>query len=280
MIEIFYIPGLNTYGDDRVHIGPLKFFRMHEVLAKHLAQHGIKVTPVYPDKEALKHKIENLAKKIVKQKKSNLIVLGHSTGGVIARSFLTNPEVQDKLSGIITFGCPHKGSHLADLAGKLTKYNSAVVGILKLFGYDVMKNINYILDLSSENLTDYFSDESKPKVPAYSLVCTKRINKLPLAFKLLYSYSGEKIDFATDGIVSEESQQWGRTVGPFDLDHLAQIGFFKHLVNPTLKKQTLEEFDRFIKTIADTVKEINASDLRHDSFTNVSEQPGPRRVGK
>ncbi|OQW49883.1 MAG: hypothetical protein A4S09_11590 [Proteobacteria bacterium SG_bin7] len=280
MIEIFYLPGLNTYNDDRVHIGPLKFFRMHEVLAEHLGRHRIRLIPIYSDKKNLKDKVEHLVKEINQHQKSRVIVLGHSTGGVIARSFLTNPEIKGKLSGIITFGCPHRGSHLADLAGQLNKNKSSLIKILKLFGYDVTKNINYILDLSSENLAKYFRDEPKLIIPAYSFICTKATNNLPWIFRLLYSYSGQKIDFATDGLVSEKSQHWGTSIGPFNLDHLAQIGFFKHLVNPLHKRQTLLEFDRLIKAIADIVKEINASNLRSDSFTDVSQQPGSGRVGK
>lgn len=256
MVEIFYIPGLNNYGDDRVHLGPLKFFRMHTVLAKNLAQHGIKIHPFYPEKDDLKTKITKLGKKIKSESKSPVIILGHSTGGIIARSFLNDPELKSHIAGIITFGCPHQGSHLADLAHRLTSQKNLKLKILKFFGYDAIKNLNYILDLSSENLKNHFSVEDKTGVPSYSLVCTKPHRQLPLAFKLLYSYSGENPTFATDGIVSEESQKWGKTLGPFNLDHLAQIGFFKHLVNPFHKRQTIEEFDRLIKTIADTVKEI------------------------
>ncbi len=259
MVEIFYIPGLNNYGDDRVHFGPLKFFRMHDILAKKLAQYGIKIIPVYPKKENLKRKIIGLAEKIRSHEKSEVIILGHSTGGIIARSFLNDPELREKIAGIITFGCPHQGSHLADLAEKLTSGNSLRVKLLKFFGYNVGENLEYILDLSAKNLKSHFANEKDVKTPTYSLICTKAHKKLPLVFRLLYSYSGEFPDFPTDGIVSEESQRWGKTLGPFDLDHLAQIGFFKHLVNPGHKKQTLAEFDRMIKTIANTIEEIRCA---------------------
>lgn len=256
MVEIFYIPGLNSYGDDRLHIGPLKFFRMHEVLAKRLAEYDIKLTPIYPAKETLIKKAEMIAAEIQSRQKGSTIILGHSTGGIIARSLLSFPKLGEQIAGIVTFGCPHKGSHLADLASKLATSSHSRLRLLKLFGYDVKKNLEYIIDLSSENLKKFFQNSPAVDVPIYSLVCTKPPHKLPLAFQMLYSYSGETVDFETDGIVSQESQNWGNVLGPFDLDHLAQIGFFKHLVNRAHKKQTLAEFDRLIKTIANTVEEI------------------------
>lgn len=256
MVEIFYIPGLNNYGDDRVHIGPLKFFRMHERLAQELARHGVKIVPIYPEKSDLNSKIQKLGEKIKSDATSLAIILGHSTGGIMARSLLNSPGIKKNIAGVITFGCPHYGSHLADVAYKLTSNRSVKLKFLKFFGYDAAKNLKYILDLSSENLKKHFGNENHAEVPVYSLICTKRSGQLPLAFKMLHSYSGENLAFATDGIVSEESQRWGKTLGPFDLDHLAQIGFFKHLVNPFHKRQTIEEFDRLVKTIANTVKEI------------------------
>jgi hypothetical protein len=256
MVEIYYIPGLNNYGDDRVHIGPLKFFRMHEVLDQHLGKYGIKLVPLYPNKESLPKKIEALAHKI--KTLNNVTLLGHSTGGIMARALLSRPELKKNISGVITFGCPHRGSHLADLTAKLNQNRGGRLALLKFFGYDVRKNLEFILDLSTENLIKIFGDDASSDVPSYSLVCSKEIGKMPMAFRMLYSYSGEKINFASDGIVSKDSQNWGRTLGPFDLDHLAQIGFFKHLVNPKLKRQTLAEFDRLIKTMADTVREINS----------------------
>lgn len=51
------------------------------------------------------------------------VIIGHSLGGVLARTWLLHPENQERAAALITLGTPHKGSKLAVFAsGELAKH--------------------------------------------------------------------------------------------------------------------------------------------------------------
>ncbi len=252
MIEINYIPGLNTFNDRHIHIGVLRFSEMHSHLSQAFGERDIKLIPYYSARNSLSQKIEDLYQQITDAGRATLPLVGHSTGGIIARALA--PRLKSKV--LVTFGCPHGGNRLADIAVEKFKDASLKTKILRILKYDVSTKLNYFSDLTSQSLGQFNLQYPIQRHGFYNIVCSQPHRELPLIFKMLSIYAQANSDH-TDGIVSTEEQKCGQEIAAYQLDHLSQIGFFKHIVSPKRKKQAVTEFNKLLTTIEMLVKPVS-----------------------
>ena len=91
-------------------------------------------------------KLQEFLEKIVsnhlrKGEKINLI--GHSTGGLIIRKFISESKYTDYISRCVQIATPNQGSKLATLACKIKPYSS-IYRTLKSLHYDQVKKMKFL----------------------------------------------------------------------------------------------------------------------------------------
>ena len=100
-----------------------------------------------------------------------VVILGHSRGGLIGRAYLGDPEVKadragrfPRVKGLITLSSPHQGSHMALLDDK-------VIGILEKIQKIVPKDVgDEVINTLKQKIDDYVGahgDEIEPGSPLY-----------------------------------------------------------------------------------------------------------------
>ena len=148
-------------------------------------------------------------------------VIAHSQSGLDLRfAFQTLGLTRSKVLGVVSLGTPHHGSKVASWALEHQKRQSWLARGLKVLGYD-LGELRFLPEMDSAFLTQkskYFSQT--PPVPWYSALSACRSHcHWSLRFSGWLSKSGPG-----DGLVELESQRWGEGWGPFDLDHLSEVG--------------------------------------------------------
>jgi pimeloyl-ACP methyl ester carboxylesterase len=103
-----------------------------------------------------------------------VVILGHSRGGLIARAFLGDPEVKadragrfPQVNGLITLSSPHQGSHMAlmddKIIGFLTKIQKAVPTLPNDVGNQVINTLKTKID----DYVGAHGDEIEPGSPFF-----------------------------------------------------------------------------------------------------------------
>jgi len=103
-----------------------------------------------------------------------VVILGHSRGGLIGRAFLGDPQVKadregrfPSVSGLITLSSPHQGSHMALMDDKiidfLTKIQRAVPKLPNDVGNEVINTLKAKLDA----YVGTHGDEIEPDSPLF-----------------------------------------------------------------------------------------------------------------
>ena len=256
MVEIFYIPGLNTYGDGQIHVGPFRFGQMHSQISQALLKHDVRL--VCYDNLAY-GTIDEHVDRILKsnnQFKPNTI-LAHSTGGLIARALAHHTEFTAGIKRIITIATPHAGTPLAERALHLTEQKRLLSTVTRMFGYNIKEKLKFFEELTPQALKKFnklYPD--KDSITYYSIATAPKVSDLELPFRLLQSLAGLKFDSVErfDGIIPYESQKWGVPLGNFELDHLAQIGFFRHIVSKRKRNSARLQFEQMMSLVGTLVK--------------------------
>ncbi|MDY7041723.1 MAG: hypothetical protein SVX38_12750 [Chloroflexota bacterium] len=103
-----------------------------------------------------------------------VVILGHSRGGLIGRAFLGDPAVKTdrtgrfpQVKGLITLSSPHQGSHMAlmddKIIGFLTNIQKAVPKLPSGVGKQVIGTIKTKID----NYVSDYADEIEPGSPLF-----------------------------------------------------------------------------------------------------------------
>lgn len=241
MVEILYIPGLNTYGDGQIHFGPLRFGKMHSHIEEELLKHDIRLV--------------SIEEKNLKTDQFHTI-LAHSQGGLKART-LAHDERFSHIKRIITIASPHFGTPLAERALNVGQQNQLLAKIFRWVNYDLNSRVKYFAELTPAALKTF--NESYPDIDTvtyYSVLSAPKTTDLNLVFHLLTKVAGLKLSSHErfDGLIPLESQKWGVPLGNFDLDHLAQIGFFRHIISRKRRAMINKQFKEMIALIASVAK--------------------------
>jgi pimeloyl-ACP methyl ester carboxylesterase len=132
--------------------------------------------PVFVQADILKNIID-----IIKQQHKNkdIILVGHSAGGVVARMAMIRHQMKD-ISALITIASPHIGTGRADQALNITK-NHGPFNMVKSFvggeGYDALRHSRGLMvDLRHPqpgNLLYWLNSQPHPDIQYASIIRTK-----------------------------------------------------------------------------------------------------------
>ncbi len=184
-------------------------------------------------------------------------LLGHSTGGLIARALAHQKGHSSTIKRIITIATPHLGTPLADRALSLPVRKKLLSKVMRAAGYDLKHRVKFFEKLTPLALKKF--NETYPDIDTiayYSILSAPKASELELVFRFLLMGAGLRFDSVErfDGIIPYESQKWGVLLGNLELDHLAQIGFFRHIISTRRRNVAKLQFDEMISLIASTVK--------------------------
>lgn len=278
---VFFIHGLNTFGDDRLHTGPLvhgPMSRQWKTALEKFSFDFVSLTEMGFGSfdEQVERALEQINQTLESQVGPRMIhLLGHSMGGLVARGlakkFVTSADsaASSRLRSVITLGTPHGGSRAQGQAINLRKNSPLLYHALKLVGYDTDKRAEPLQHFQNEKIFDYDSRHSsgdllKNGIDGVSLVGAAPYNQLavPLQFiyRHLHSHLNPRRDRGaedlpherSDGLVPAESQRWARVIGEFELDHYAQLGVFLQLTRGR-REHARAEFKRAVITVQDII---------------------------
>ncbi len=247
MATLVFVHGLNTYGDDDVHIGPLTFGLMHARLERELKTLGHTFVPI----TSLGHgSPEEQAQRALKQipSVSEMHLLGQSTGGLVSRVLAAHADLSPRVRTVITIGTPHGGTNAAEFGLQFHEKYPSLSRLFAFAGYDTRQKAEIFRCFTLEAMSEF--NRKYPVLDTYkavSLICEVDENGLSWPLRFLYKKLHPESQ-KSDGLIWTESQRWGHQEGPFRLDHFGQLGFFPHL-SPSARAQARAEFRRLIMCI-------------------------------
>lgn len=261
MANLVFLHGLNTYGDDDLHVGPLRFGYMHAHWERALRRRGHDVlAPIglALDTETNKtaYDPETLARRAWMQMrdrgwsdKDDLALIGHSTGGLVARAL--EPLLRPRVRAIVTIGTPHRGTDAARFARELHIRHGALHKILARLGYDTKARLEIFDLFTADAIRNFDARFPRPNhlALAYAL-CEIEEAEVSWPLRPLYRRlhaSPESID-RSDGFIHSDSQEFGERLGPFALDHFENLGFCLRW-SPHRRTEVAEEFERLVDEI-------------------------------
>ncbi len=267
MISVIFIHGLNTYGDDDLHLGPVRLGKMsapweHELRARGcdvLALHGFGTGPIWDVAEQARHIITQHA--WIKNK-TNIHLIGHSTGGLLARALAAHPKLTNKTRSIITIGTPHHGTDIATQGLYFVKEHPRLQQLLGILGYDTKTKKSAFAQFTPEALREFNQKcQIPPRVKSAYALCEISVPEMSWPLRFLHSLvlqANESMisrPASSDGFILSTSQAWGEKLGTFQLDHFGNLGFF-YQMRPSARQHHRAEFQRLVDATANWVKQF------------------------
>lgn len=251
MQTIIYLRGLNSQGDDNLRAGGLDFGPMHGPWLKELMRRELPAKAVSDFGAGSVADQTKRAAEIIrslpewKDSKAGFHLLGHSTGGLIARALAHELPGRDRILSVTTMATPHRGSPLAAIAKTFPERRPRLHGLLRRVNYDINQRMHSFADLLPDSATLFNRKypDVNPVVYAsvvFSLPVEEMSWPIQIANRLL---NEEGILKDHDGYVERRSQEWGRVLAHLPMDHLTQIGFDLSL-NPKARRHTRQLFHR------------------------------------
>ncbi|MES2854763.1 MAG: hypothetical protein V4692_02815 [Bdellovibrionota bacterium] len=257
-----YLHGLNTYGDELVHIGPLTFGSMSEAWKKKFDEHKIEFIAVEgigfdsPIKQAERALAFLLAKNLSHENRP-VHLIGHSVGGLCARALSKIWPTKNGVSSIITFGTPHLGAHVAEQGIDMHLKAPMLHRAFKAVGYDSIERTSSFLHFTSAEIEKFNAEHPVPKdVSCFSFICSVPRASLSLPYLLTYKKFHPAPCQESDGFIYCESQRWCEDRGPYKLDHFAQMGVHLHL-RAGDRQRSRDEFVRLTTDVVEVIKNLN-----------------------
>lgn len=277
-IAVFF-HGLNTFGDDLLHLGPVNLGKMDRHLAPALSEHGVRFIAVEKVGDGSPESQADWAISWLKQNApeiqgKEISLLGNSIGGLVARALAKKlrdrPESLDvHVRRIITWGTPHRGTIAADLTSHLSQKFPRLYPQLTA----ALARVDYHVDAKSSTFKAYSPRTMEsfnlihpihPETDEFSLLCSAPLADVSPYFWTLYPHlHGLSVgrfakalvtdanSFApSDGFVPIGSQTWGRERGPYRLDHFVQMGFSELLPSRNRRNFAKLEFRKLVSDLA------------------------------
>jgi len=197
-------------------LGPIEYFRG---VPKTLA--GVGITPLIPSLPATKSIAERatvLGRELLKIRSANLVLFGHSMGGLDARFLSANLDPDHRVKAVITIGTPHRGSPIAGATrssrGILSRLERVLFGDALADLDPVVREIETIADRSDVRYISYAGARDPQDLP------------------FLLRQKNYVFDGPNDGLVSVMSAQWGDFRGTVLADHLELVGWSLRKADP------------------------------------------------
>lgn len=245
-VPILFFRGINTFADERLHLGPLPLWKMGRNIQKHV--HRPERNFIIVEElgcSTFEEEAARAEKFINRHSLDHFHILAHSAGGIVAKTLLQNPSIAKQTLSLTTIGTPHEGSFLAEIVDSASfySYDKARKALFYRLTKDAVKKHSANLTLPSH-------------VAMQSVLTSSSLETFSLPLKMISKiFKDYKLTEEGDGFVDLSSQRFGEVLGHFELDHLEQLGFIFR-VNPRHRKANF-------KQMLDT---INTSWLRIESM--------------
>ncbi len=248
---IIFIRGFNSYSREDLRFGPLNLGPVHRHLQPEFEKHGYRFIALERmGFGPLDEQIERAQKQILTLRLgASFHLLGHSTGGVIARGLAHALQNSQRVLSVTTIVSPHRGSTLADQAECFQAAHPFWYRFWKSAGYDVAARVPLLEPMKVKAMAEF--NEKYPNLPNVqyaSIVSGAPLKTLPLLMRMIGQFAANSNE-VTDGVVEKASQPWGEIIGDFVADHGAIIGF-RTMLSPRSYEKTQLEF-------RDAVEQIN-----------------------
>lgn len=171
--------------------------------------------------------------------KRNIILIGHSMGGNIARLVAASPVLSLRVKAVLTISTPHQGTVLGDFV--FDQYSEekgwldpAYRAVMEFIGF-TPKDKRYIKELVTERTNSdpsaYLAQEvlNRPGIAYYSIANYTRFSLIPplnitkriIANEMIERGLNQSNQYGnkSDGIIPLYSMVWGKLVGVVEADH-------------------------------------------------------------
>ena len=249
-MKILLLRGLNTYGDDNMRLGWFNFGDWYTPMETALKRKGFTVHSIrnmgFESFESQATRAENAILQFdPDSKERNLILLGHSTGGLIARILAHQPQLTHRIHSIISLATPHKGTPAAQNALDWVDSGNARIKVFKIANYDLKQRKDVLKQYSK----DFMEQFNQTYTDLYGInyqhvLFTSEPDGLSVPLYLLKKYKPGLLS-SSDGLIPAESQIYGDEIGRFSLDHFGSFGYFLQ-ASKKRRNAGLREFQRLI----------------------------------
>ena len=260
MSTLVFLHGLNTFGDDDLHLGPLRFGLMHRHLESAFRERGVPFIPVTGigagSPEVLAERaLAFLEKNAVLEREGAIDLLGQSVGGIVARALAARSELKGRVRLVMTLGTPHLGSTAAETGVEFEHRHPVLDRAARLFGYDTRAKRDVFRHYTPAALAE-FNVRFPATAREIALLCEVEPRDLTLPIRALFERLQRKTAdgkrLAGDGFIPTGSQRRQENLGPFALDHLSALGYF-FFSRPSARRRAEQEFARLVATVAELV---------------------------
>ncbi len=267
MLAVVFIHGLNTYGDDDLHLGPIRLKKMYSPWEQALREHGCDVLSLTEFGTGPVWDVADQARDLILMRpwiknKNKINLIGHSTGGLLARALATMPRLGEKISSIVTVGTPHHGTQIATQGLAFAEQHSHLQRLLSLVGYDTTTKASAFSQFTPEALQEFNRQcQLPPQARGAHALCQVSGGEISWPLRFLHSFvlpsgSASASEVAcSDGFILSSSQTWCESLGEFGLDHFGNLGFFYQL-RPSARRRARTEFLRLVDTTTKWMKKI------------------------
>ena len=170
--------------------------------------------PELPNPESLEVRAIALAKMLKSVPEDNIVLIGHSMGGLDCRYYAHMHPDDKRIKKIITIATPHRGTVFADWVMQGGSWLALI--------------LRHQFGRAGKDLTIAACDAFNKKVidrndVEYISYAASRPNwELPFWLRLFAKHTGEE---ANDGQVPVSSAQWGNFAGLLHADHFETVGW-------------------------------------------------------
>lgn len=246
---VLFFRGLNSYGSDRLSFGPYRGAFIHSRLQHALEKRQLTFVPTLNMGNG---SIEDHVRKALgfisetkefKNSENKFHLLGHSTGGLIARAVA--PHLADRVLSVTSMASPHLGTTLAEQAFAFSHNHPLTYRSLQIIGYDISQKLDSFNDLRPSEMQKFNLNYKNIEGIRYSS-CIFKVKHSDLSWPVkIFTHTGDKLGLLkeSDGFIEVESQKWGEILTELELDHLSQIGFNAFFL-PTKRQKARLNFEQ------------------------------------
>ena len=176
---------------------------------------------------------------------SRVLIIAHSMGGLDARHMIAELGMgADRVAGLLTITCPHRGSSYADWCVETLGKKLGCSRLLEIMGLD----LRAVVDLTTENCRRFNREvKNVAGVQYFSASAARPWHRVPPwtvhAHKIVSDAEGDN-----DCVVSVKSSTWGRHLGVWPADHFHAIN---HRMVMEIKQPTGDITPYWMKAIED-----------------------------
>jgi triacylglycerol lipase len=171
--------------------------------------------------------LKNFLDTDLKGKKVNIVA--HSLGGLDARFCATILKCES-IASITTIGTPHLGSPSADWAIRQLEQKSVWYWLFRLVGYKVEER-RFLAEITTDHMQKRFNPKvlDLPQIQYFSVVSEASFTDGSMSYVMWFTKRWLEAENhplnreGNDGLVPLLSQYWGKTIGKYHMDHMAQM---------------------------------------------------------